>query len=159
MPIRRRLTSSAAEDIAISIQRQSARCVRSVTFILKRRHIKMNIVTDNPDTNVSTALNLFFVRNGEAYVRGYGENGEDISLIDFVKRIAIIQAIPILYEISEYLADCLLDNEPESEEGLLALFYTAAWAFAEIRERLKKYEESGLEPEDVKRLKEVAEDA
>lgn len=112
----------------------------------------MNIVTDNPDTNVSTALNLFFVRNGEAYVRGYGENGEDISLIDFVKRIAEQQKIPIPYEISEYLTDCLLDNEPESKEGLLALFYTAGWAFAEIRERLKEYEESGLEPEGVKRL-------
>ncbi len=119
----------------------------------------MNIVTDNPDTNVSTALNLFFIRNGEAYVRGYGENGEDISLIDFVKRIAIIQAILIPYEITEYLPDILLDNEPESEEGLLALFYTAAWAFAEIRERLKKYEESGLEPEEVKSLIEKSKEA
>lgn len=30
-----------------------------------------------------------------------------------------------------------------------------AWALAEIRERLKKYEESGLEPEEVKSLKEA----
>jgi len=119
----------------------------------------MNYVTDTSDSNFITALNLFFIRNGETYVRGYGENGEDISLIDFVKRIAEQQKIPIPYEISEYLTDCLFDNEPESKEGLLALFYTAAWAFAEIRERLKKYEESGLEPEDVKRLKETVEDA
>lgn len=117
----------------------------------------MNIITDAPETNVSNALNLFFVRNGEAYVRGYGENGEDISLIDFVKRIAIIQAIPIPYEISEYLTDCLYDG-PESEEGLLALFYTAAWAFAEIRERLKECEESELEPEEVLMLKKEIED-
>lgn len=119
----------------------------------------MNIITDTPDTNVSTALNLFFVRNCEAYVRGYGENGEDISLIDFVKRIAERQDITIPYEVSDYLTDLLFDNEPESKEGLLALFYTAAWAFAEVRERLKKYEESGLEPEEAKRLKEAAEDA
>lgn len=116
----------------------------------------MNYVTDTLDSNFITALNLFFVRNGETYVRGYGENGKDISLIDFVKRIANQQMISIPYEISDYLTDCLFDNEPESKEGLLALFYTAAWAFAEIRERLKEYEESGLEPEDVKRLKETA---
>lgn len=115
----------------------------------------MNYVTDNPDSNLSTALNLFFVRNGEAYVRDYGESGEDISLIDFVKRIAELQQIPIPYEISEYLTDCLIDDDPGSKEGLLALLYTMAWAFAEIRERLKKYEESGLEPEDVKSLKEA----
>ncbi len=111
------------------------------------------IVTDTPETNLSNALNLFFVRNGEAYVRGYGENGEGISLIDLVKRIAKQQRIRIPYEISEYLTDCLCDNEPESKEGLLALFYTAAWAFAEIRERLKKYEKSGLEPEEIEAMK------
>lgn len=119
----------------------------------------MNYVTDTLDSNFITALNLFFVRNGETYVRGYGENGKDISLIDFVKRIAERQDITIPYEVSDYLTDLLFDNEPESKEGLLALFYTAAWAFAEVRERLKKYEESGLEPEDVKRLKETVEDA
>lgn len=119
----------------------------------------MNYVTDTSDSNFITALNLFFVRNGEAYVRGYGENGEDISLIDFVKKIANQQMISIPYEISDYLTDCLLDNEPESKEGLLALFYTAGWAFAEIRERLKKYEESRLEPEEVKSLIEKSKEA
>ena len=34
----------------------------------------------------------------------------------------------------------------------LTLVFTVAWAFAEIRERLKEYEESGLEPYEIKKL-------
>lgn len=47
----------------------------------------------------------------------------------------------------------MFDCEPEDNEGLLALFYTAAWAFSEVREWLKKYEESGLEPEEIAAMK------
>ena len=89
-------------------------------------------------------------------MRGYGENGQDIDLIDFVKRIAKRQRIPMqkmdAHEVAEHLTDVLFDGEPESKEGLLALFFTAAWAFAEIRERLKEYEESGMEPQRVARM-------
>ena len=116
----------------------------------------MNIVTDKPETNVSNALNMFYIKGDQTYVRGYGENGQDINLIDFVKRIAKKQRIPLqkkeAYEVAEYLTDCCFDSEPESKEGLLGLFFTAAWAFSEIRERLKEYEATGLEPKQVAKL-------
>lgn len=116
----------------------------------------MNLVTDNPETNVSNALNMFYVKDQQTFVRGYGENGQDIDLIDFVKRIAKRQRIPMqkkdAHEVAEYLTDVLFDCEPESKEGLLGLFFTAAWAFAEIRERLKEYEASGLEPNQVSKM-------
>lgn len=116
----------------------------------------MNLVTDKPETNVSNALNMFYVKDQQTFVRGYGENGQDIDLIDFVKRIAKRQRIPMqkmdAHEVAEHLTDVLFDGEPESKEGLLALFFTAAWAFAEIRERLKEYEESGMEPQRVAQL-------
>jgi len=56
------------------------------------------------------------------------------------------------HEVAEYLTDVLFDYEPESKEGLLGLFFTAAWAFAEIRERLKEYEATGLEPHHVSKM-------
>lgn len=116
----------------------------------------MNLVTDKPETNVSNALNMFCVKDRQTFVRGYGENGQDIDLIDFVKKIAKRQRIPMqkmdAHEVAEHLTDVLFDGEPESKEGLLALFFTAAWAFAEIRERLKEYEESGMEPQRVAQM-------
>ena len=39
----------------------------------------------------------------------------------------------------------LLDG-PDEPTGLLALLYTAAWAYAELRGRLMQYEDTGLEP-------------
>lgn len=114
----------------------------------------MNLVTDNPETNVSAALNMFFIKNGLVFVRGYGENGGNIDVTDFAKRIAKRQRIPMqrmdAHEVAEYLTDLMFDNDPESKEGMLGMLYTTAWAFAEIRERLKDFEEIGLEPDEIK---------
>ena len=32
----------------------------------------MRLTTDNPQNNVETALNLFYIKDGETYVRGGG---------------------------------------------------------------------------------------
>lgn len=37
-------------------------------------------------------------------------------------------------------------------EGTLALLYSAAWAFAELRERLKRYEDLGLDLDSFRPL-------
>ena len=39
----------------------------------------------------------------------------------------------------------MLDG-PDEPTGLLALLYTAAWSYAELRGRLMQYEDTGLEP-------------
>ena len=36
---------------------------------------------------------------------------------------------------------------PDEPTGLLALLYTAAWSYAELRGRLMQYEDTGLTPE------------
>lgn len=51
-------------------------------------------------------------------------------------------------EISFAMAEYLFDGY-EEPSGLIALLYTAAWSYAELRERLKAYEDTGLEPEAV----------
>ena len=47
------------------------------------------------------------------------------------------------------MLDWLQFGEKEPE-GALAILYRALWAMAELRERLKKYEDTGLEPEEIK---------
>lgn len=54
-------------------------------------------------------------------------------------------------EFSAMMAEWLFDD-PESETGLLALLYAAAWGFAEIRERLKRYEDTGAMPDVLEDL-------
>ena len=43
------------------------------------------------------------------------------------------------------MGELLLDG-PDEPTGLLALLYTAAWSYAELRGRLMQYEDTGLEP-------------
>ena len=54
-------------------------------------------------------------------------------------------------EISFAMAEYLFDGY-EEPSGLIALLYTAAWSYAELRERLKAYEDSGLSPKDAANL-------
>lgn len=42
----------------------------------------MRLTTDTPKNNLEMALNLFYVKDKEVWVRGYGKNGADISLFD-----------------------------------------------------------------------------
>lgn len=104
------------------------------------------LVNDDPQDNVSTALNLFYVKDGMTWVRGGGAapKYEDISLNDYVRMIAKDHDLEMAKdesdeEISFEMAELLLDD-PSTIEGIVATLYTAAWAFSEIRERLKDYE-------------------
>lgn len=104
------------------------------------------LVNDDPQDNVSTALNLFYAKNGETWVRGGGPGPEyeDISLNDYIRLIAKEHNLEMAKnesdeEISFEMAELLLDGTG-TMEGIVATLYTAAWAFAELRERLKGYE-------------------
>jgi len=46
------------------------------------------------------------------------------------------------------MIDILMYGEDDSE-GLIALFYRNLWAMAELRERLKEYEDTGLTPGQI----------
>ena len=107
------------------------------------------LTTDNPENNLQTALNLFYAKEGEAWVRGSGPDGQDITLNECIRQ-AIRQQIPCHLqgiadfgdaELSEVMCDWAMDG-PESLEGWLGMLYTAGWVCAELRARLKEYEDS-----------------
>lgn len=119
----------------------------------------MPIVTDNPQDNVEAALNLVIVKNNEVYVRGYGPapDFDDARLYDITRDLLRKYSPETLEntdlsdddELSLAVAEMLFDGT-DTMEGVIALLYTMAWAFAETRERLRKYEETRLSPLDLK---------
>ena len=116
------------------------------------------LTTDNPTDNIEAALNLFYVRDGDAFIRGGGDAPDyaDISVTDFIRKAARTLCPDMLLpesaeEISFAMAEYLFDGY-EEPSGLIALLYTAAWSYAELRERLKAYEDSGLSPKDAANL-------
>ena len=120
-------------------------------------------VKSEPTNNLETALNRFYVKNGTTYVRGGGYEPDypDVTLDDFARRIAEANNLGLTAETDEELNmemfELLFECE-ESPQGILASLYNAAWAFAELRERLSKYEALGYEPEQLERLLKVIHD-
>lgn len=115
------------------------------------------LTCDNPKDNLETALNLFYIKDHETWVRGGGPAPEyaDISLFDFIRR-AVAAHIPDADlpedndDLSMMMAEWLMDDI-ESAEGILSLLYTAAWTYAELRYRLAAYEDLM----DLDRLREI----
>ena len=123
----------------------------------------MRLTTDSPKNNVEMALNLFFVKDKEVWVRGYGKDGADISLFDLLRDLTRWNCPYVDLDISDdsfsmMMAEWLWEDV-ESFEHVLALLYQAAWACAELREHLKQFEDTGLSPEKVSWMKEVVEAA
>jgi hypothetical protein len=84
-------------------------------------------------------------------VRGYGKDGADISLFDLSRDLTRWNCPYVDLDISDdsfsmMMAEWLWEDV-ESFEHVLALLYQAAWVCAELRERLKAYEDTGLTPE------------
>lgn len=106
------------------------------------------LTTDTPQTNSETALNLFYAKDGQAWARGGGgafAENKDRTLYDYARMLikqhkAMIEICDDNMELGEELTDCLWYG-PGCIEGLIATLYTTAWAFAEIRARLKQYED------------------
>lgn len=117
----------------------------------------MRFTTDKPEGNLQNALNLFYIQDHQAYVRGGGPEPDfkDVSLYDFIRRIIKTHDLDIPAaddeELSEAAYERLFDGT-DTMEGVVALLYTAAWAFAEIRGKLASYEDAGLTPKEVKEM-------
>ena len=117
------------------------------------------IVTDNPQDNVSAVLNLVFIKDHKTYIRGYGSapDFKDMRLDDVTRDIFEKFSPETMQddrlkdddELSLAVSEWLFDGT-DTMEGVVALLYTMAWAFAEARERLKMYEETRLSPLDLK---------
>ena len=110
------------------------------------------LTTNCPNNNLDAALNLFYVKDHETWVRGGGDGPDypDIRLYDFIRKAAKILLPDLDFPTDDdgvdYAMGELLLDGPNEPTGLLALLYTAAWAYAELRGRLMQYEDTGLEP-------------
>ena len=120
------------------------------------------LTTNCPDNNLDAALNLFYIKDFETWVRGGGDGPDypDIRLYDFIRKAAKILLpdldFPTDDEGVDYAMGELLLDGPDEPTGLLALLYTAAWSYAELRGRLMQYEDTGLTPELVQETAELA---
>lgn len=108
------------------------------------------LTTDNPRDNIETALNLFYIKDGETWVRGGGDapGYPDVRLFDYARKLIrahgaeeLIEPDSEDQELADQIAECLFDGV-DTIEGLIATLYTAAWAFSALREKLKRYEDA-----------------
>ena len=110
------------------------------------------LTTNCPNNNLDAALNLFYIKDFETWVRGGGDGPDypDIRLYDFIRKAAKILLPDLDFPMDDdgvdYAMGELLLDGPDEPTGLLALLYTAAWSYAELRGRLMQYEDTGLEP-------------
>ena len=116
------------------------------------------LTTNCPDSNLDAALNLFYIKDFETWVRGGGDGPDypDIRLYDFIRKAAKILLPDLDFPMDDdgvdYAMGELLLDGPDEPTGLLALLYTAAWSYAELRGRLMQYEDTGKTPVEVSTL-------
>ena len=121
------------------------------------------LTTNCPDNNLDAALNMFYIKDFETWVRGGGDGPDypDIRLYDFIRKAAKILLPDLDFPTDDdgvdYAMGELLLDGPDEPTGLLALLYTAAWSYAELRGRLMQYENTGLTPEEIDMDHEAAE--
>lgn len=121
------------------------------------------LTTNCPDNNLDATLNLFYVKDFETWVRSGGDGPDypDIRLYDFIRKAAKILLPDLDFPMDDdgvdYAMGELLLDGPDEPTGLLALLYTAAWSYAELRGRLMQYEDTGLEPEQCENAKVIIE--
>jgi hypothetical protein len=94
------------------------------------------LTTENPQGNTENMLNMVFVKNGEVYLRGIEEDYTDISLVDYCK-----SEYKRLYDSEIEESDPCEFGEYMDDDSLLSVFYWACVGFAEVRQRLTKYED------------------
>ena len=116
------------------------------------------LTTNCPDNNLDAALNLFYIKDFETWVRGGGDGPDypDIRLYDFIRKAAKILLPDLDFPMDDdgvdYAMGELLLDGPDEPTGLLALLYTAAWSYAELRGRLMQYEDTDMTPVEVSTL-------
>lgn len=113
----------------------------------------MRHTTNEPTNIIEHALNLFYVDDRNVMFRrgGTAPDYADVELCDFIRYFAKSSFPDVNLpesddDLCEIMPELLLSGN-DTDEGFLALFYMAAWAFAENREMLKAYEDTGLSPE------------
>ena len=149
-------TESMIQDLRDLANFKFAQADGKIAILPKATKSFKPVVSDDPQDNVSTALNLFYVKDGWTWVRGGGPAPDyaDVSLCDYIRLIAKEHGLDMAEgdddAISMEMAELLFDGT-STIDGIVATLYTAAWAFAELREKLKGYEATKRTAEDLLR--------
>lgn len=111
----------------------------------------MERLTSNKATSdmsmIELAYNCSYADNdGNARYRNYGLDIDSRKFVrSLIKDICEDDLSDMTdEEFDEYMSE-MLSIEPDSQIGLLALFYRNLWAMADLRERLKYYEDLELD--------------
>lgn len=100
--------------------------------------------TSDDSEYTTKTFNTFFAKDGEGYVRAGGEDNQDISLPDWIKKAAKNIGAEISSTDVDGFDDEMYGNLQygiETPEGVLAYLYLAAGQAIEMRGRLKKIED------------------
>ena len=108
------------------------------------------LTTDTPHGNFETMMNFAYAKNREVWLRG-ADDGKDAELCAYIAKRAF------------YLELCGITNKDDVIEACgaadcfceLGALFAAATQAAELRARLAAYEDTGLEPEEVKAAKKI----
>lgn len=109
------------------------------------------IVNDNPQTNTEVLFNLAYVKDKEVWIRGGGPDGEDCTLIDLCKDACEYNEIcpaPIQKADIETIGDLYMDCSMHGCK--IGLMYFLGVQAAELRERVREYEEKDTPKQPVK---------
>lgn len=91
------------------------------------------LTTDNPQGNFERMMNYAYAKNGKVILR-YGAEKEDIDLCEFMERVADrCEGL----KAKDFMKGACVECDADCSLGIL---YTVAIQAAELRERLKLYE-------------------
>lgn len=106
----------------------------------------MNRLTaDKPVGNTERMLNFAYCDNGRVKLL-YAEGKDNIDLCEYVASASIIMGCYLTDD------DVMAGSCEEGCDCILSTLYTIAVQAAELRERLKQYEDTGLMPDEVEKI-------
>lgn len=99
---------------------------------------------------IELAYNSCYAKDRKAHIRDFKNNFDTRELT--IKLLEKYADIPNEFTCDEDFDDFMLDSLQygmDSIQGLIAVFYRNMWAMADLRERLKEYEDIGLTPKQL----------
>lgn len=99
------------------------------------------LTTDNPQNNIETLLNYAYAKDRRAILR-HADGQNDVDLCEYIAKQAKKAGCDLT-------AEDVMEGACMECDCPLSLLYNVATQAAETRERLKRYEDIGLEPEGI----------
>ena len=120
----------------------------------------MKRLTTDDSQSILYGLNLFFVKDGEVWIRRGGPEPDyqDCTLVDYIARVAETHHLNIVSRDAEHLGDEMYDclqYGTDELEGVVALLHAAAIQAAEMRGRLADIENILGDSYDLDKLREL----